>query len=172
MSIQEALDKFQEVYDTTYDDILKYVVCNVSSIQDVSDIIQEIYLAVYKKIKKDITKEYVLGIAKHKIKDYYRFRYKHKDHIFDSEFIDEVPDHINLLELVIYKDQIDLVWNYLKNKKNIIGKIFFLYYYKNYSIKEIANILNITESNVQHYLYRTLQEISLFLGREAKNEKE
>ena len=45
MSTQEALDKFQEVYDTTYDDILKYVVCNVSSIQDVSYIIQEIYLA-------------------------------------------------------------------------------------------------------------------------------
>ena len=168
MSTQEALDKFQEVYDTTYDDILKYVVCNVSSIQDVSDIIQEIYLAVYKKIKKDITKEYVLGIAKHKIKDYYRFRYKHKDHIFDSEFIDEVPDHINLLELVIYKDQIDLVWNYLNNKKVIVGKIFFLYYYKNYSIKEIANILNITESNVKHYLYRTLQEINLFLGSEGE----
>ena len=168
MSTQEALDKFQEVYDTTYDDILKYVVCNVSSIQDVSDIIQEIYLAVYKKIKKDITKEYVLGIAKHKIKDYYRFRYNHKDHIFDSEFIDEVPDHINLLELVIYKDQIDLVWNYLNNKKVIVGKIFFLYYYENYSIKEIANILNITESNVKHYLYRTLQEINLFLGSEGE----
>lgn len=168
MSTQEALNKFQKVYDITYDEVLKYVVCNVSSIQDVSDIIQEIYLAVYKKIKKDITKEYVLGIAKHKINDYYRFRYKHKDHIFDFDFIDEVPDQINLLELVIHQDQIDLVWNYLKNKKNIIGKIFFLYYYENYSIKEIANILNISESNVKHYLYRTLQEISLFLGREDK----
>lgn len=168
MSTQEALDKFQKVYDETYDDILKYVVCNISSIQDVSDIIQEIYLAVYKKIKKDITKEYVLGIAKHKIKDYYRFHYKYKDHVFDSDFIDDVPDHINLLELVIQQDQMDLVWNYLKNKKGIVGKIFFLYYYENYSIKEIANILNISESNVKHYLYRTLQEINLFLRREDK----
>ena len=168
MSTQEALNKFQKVYDATYDDILKYVVCNVSSVQDVADIIQEIYLAVYKKIKKDITKEYVLGIAKHKIKDYYRFRYKHKDHVFDSDFIDEVPDQINLLELVIHQDQIDLVWNYLNNKKGIVGKIFFLYYYENYSIKEIANILNISESNVKHYLYRTLQEINLFLGSEGK----
>ena len=44
MSTQEALEKFQNVYDATYDDVLKYVVCNVSSIQDVADIIQEIYL--------------------------------------------------------------------------------------------------------------------------------
>lgn len=60
----------------------------------------------------------------------------------------------------------------MKNKKSVIGKFFFLYYYENYSIKEIANILNISESNVKHYLYRTLQEINLFLGREDKNEKE
>lgn len=172
MSTQEALNKFQEVYDTTYDEVLKYVVCNVSSIQDVPDIVQEIYLAVYKKIKKDITQEYIFGIAKHKIKDYYRFRYRHKDDVFDSSYIDEIPDHINLLELVIHQDQIDLVWNYLKNKKSVIGKVFFLYYYENYSIKEIANILNISESNVKRYLYRTLQEINLFLGREDKNEKE
>ena len=85
MSTQEALEKFQNVYDATYDDVLKYVVCNVSSLQDVADIIQEIYLAVYKKIKKDITKEYVLGIAKHKIKDYYRFFYKRKEHILVLE---------------------------------------------------------------------------------------
>ena len=171
MSTQEALEDFQNVYDATYDDVLKYVVCNVSSIQDVADIIQEIYLAVYKKIKKDITKEYILGIAKHKIKDYYRFRYKRKEYIWDTEYIFEVPDDINLLELTIQKNQIDFVWNYLKNKKCIIGKIFFLYYYENYSLKEIANILNLSESNVKHYLYRTLKEINLFLGREDKNEE-
>ena len=30
-------------------------------------------------------------------------------------------------------------------------------------VKEIANILNLSESNVKHYLYRTLKEINLFL---------
>mgnify|MGYP002799590367 CR=1 FL=1 len=63
MSTQEALNKFQEVYDTTYDEVLKYVVCNVSSIQDVPDIVQEIYLAVYKKIKKDICLLYTSDAA-------------------------------------------------------------------------------------------------------------
>lgn len=167
MSTQEALNKFERVYYKTYDDVLKYVVCHVSSIQDVSDIIQDIYLAVYKKIKKEITKEYVLGIAKHKLKDYYRFSYKRKENILDTDNIENISDDVDLLNLVIDQDQIDFVWNYLSDKKSIIGKVFFFYYYENYSLKEIANILNITESNVKHYLYRTLKEIKNVLRKES-----
>ena len=77
MSTQEALNKFQKVYDETYDDVLKYLVCNVARVSDAEDIIQDVYLALFKKIKKDINKEYVFGIAKNKLKDYYRFTYKH-----------------------------------------------------------------------------------------------
>lgn len=168
MSTQEALNKFERVYQATYDDVLKYVVCHVSSIHDVSDIIQDVYLAVYKKIKRDISKEYVLGIAKHKLNDYYRFRYKRKENILDMDNIENISDDVDLLSLVIDQDQIDFVWNYLGNQKSIIGKVFFFYYYENYSLKEIASILNITESNVKHYLYRTLQEINLFLGSEGE----
>lgn len=167
MSTQEALNKFERVYYKTYDDVLKYVVCHVSSIQDVSDIIQDIYLAVYKKIKKEITKEYVLGIAKHKLKDYYRFSYKRKENILDTDNIENISDDVDLLNLVIDQDQIDFVWNYLSDKKSIIGKVFFFYYYENYSLKEIANILKITESNVKHYLYRTLKEIKNVLRKES-----
>lgn len=120
-----------------------------------------------KKIKKEITKEYVLGIAKHKLKDYYRFSYKRKENILDTDNIENISDDVDLLNLVIDQDQIDFVWNYLSDKKSIIGKVFFFYYYENYSLKEIANILNITESNVKHYLYRTLKEIKNVLRKES-----
>ncbi len=162
MSTQEALSKFESVYDETYDDVLKYLVCNVARISDVADIIQDVYLAVYKKIKKNISREYVLGIARHKLKDYYRLRYRHKDNKLDYE-IDMVADSIDLLEDVILEEQISLVWDYLSKKKSIISKIFFLYYYENNSLKDIASILKISESNVKHYLYRTLKEINKIL---------
>lgn len=167
MSTQEALNKFERVYHATYDDVLKYVVCHVSSIQDVSDIVQDVYFAVYKKIKREITKEYVLGIARHKLNDYYRFRYRRKENILDTDNIENISDDVDLLNLVIDQDQIDFVWNYLGNKKSIIGKVFFFYYYENYSLKEIAGILNISESNVKHYLYRTLKEIKTILRKES-----
>ena len=118
MSTQEALSKFESVYDETYDDVLKYLVCNVARISDVADIIQDVYLAVYKKIKKDISREYVLGIARHKLKDYYRLRYRHKDNKLDYE-IDMVADSIDLLEDVILEEQISL-------KKELKSIVLFL----------------------------------------------
>ena len=66
MSTQEALNKFQKVYDETYDDVLKYLVCNVAKVSDAEDIIQDVYLALFKKIKKNTNKEYVFGIARNK----------------------------------------------------------------------------------------------------------
>ena len=46
---QETLNIFDKLYNKTYKDILKYVVCNCSNTEDVKDIIQDIYVAILKK---------------------------------------------------------------------------------------------------------------------------
>ena len=43
----EYLNEFNEVYDKTYDAVVKYVVCKCNNIDDVNDIIQDIYIALY-----------------------------------------------------------------------------------------------------------------------------
>ena len=40
---QKTLDEFSKIYDETYNDVLRYVVCKCSNISDVEDIIQNIY---------------------------------------------------------------------------------------------------------------------------------
>ena len=47
MTGQETLKKFERLYNETYTSVLKYVVCNCSNIEDVKDIMQNIYIAVY-----------------------------------------------------------------------------------------------------------------------------
>lgn len=49
MASQETLKIFDELYYETYQDILKYVVCNCSNIDNVKDIVQNIYLEVLKR---------------------------------------------------------------------------------------------------------------------------
>lgn len=173
MSTQETLKVFDELYETTYYDISKYVVSNCSKLDDVEDIIQNIYLEVYKNISKNksITKSYIIGIAKNKVKDYYRFRYKEKlVSLFSSkndiELLDNIPSDINIEESILLKYDTALVWKYLKNKKPVVSKIFYLYYNLELTIKEISECLNITESNVKHYLYRTIKELKSYLERE------
>ena len=41
---QINLEKFEELYNQTYQKLLKYIVCHCSNIDDVNDIIQETYL--------------------------------------------------------------------------------------------------------------------------------
>lgn len=165
---QTALNKFNKIYNDTYKDISKYVVLNCSKMDDIDDIIQNIYLDVFKYIKKNynIDKTYIIGIAKHKVKDYYRFRYKDKIISFfnkEEDMTDQIPSDFNLEKSFIEKYNVNKVWNYLKTKKVIIFKVFYLYYNLNLSIKEISNTLNISECNVKHYLYRTLKELNVFI---------
>lgn len=128
---------FDKIYDETYDTVLKYIVCNSNNINDVNDIVQEVYFDLYKKIEKekviDINdmKSYVIGIAKNKIKKYYSVFYKIKTFsIFnknedDIEYVDIIRDNVNLEDIIIKNSLYDKAWEYVKTKKSIIGKIFF-----------------------------------------------
>lgn len=156
MTGQKALDKFDVVYNESYKDISRYVVLNANNISDVKDILQNIYLEVYKNIDKVSDKNYVFGIAKNVLKKYYRFKFLRKD---DTEITDNIKSNINLEKTVMDKFDTEIVWKYLKKKNNNIAKIIYLYYYENFTIKEIANSLNLTESNVKKYIYRTLKEL-------------
>ena len=158
----EYLNEFNEVYDKTYDAVVKYVVCKCNNIDDVNDIIQDIYIALYKQLSKhnDIENinQYVIGIAKNKINKYYGLSYKIKN-LFTKTEINNLKNNINIEKNIVDKDNLEEIWKYLKNKDIIIFKIFYLYYVESLTIKEISKQLNINESNVKNYLYRTLKEL-------------
>lgn len=177
MDEQEILDIFNRLYDDTYYDISKYVICNCSNIEDAKDIIQNIYLDVFKYIskKKNIDHAYMKSMAKNKIKDFYRFHYKRKImELFlkkdDLSIIDNIPADIDIEKSIYLQFDSEQVWKYLRKKNIVISKIFYLYYYLGLTIKEISIELNITESNVKHYLYRSLKELNQILKKEGNND--
>lgn len=75
MSTQKLSKKFEKIYNETYKNTIRYVICKCSNINDVDDIIQETYLELYKalKTKKKILdyKSYTVIIAKNKIIQYF-----------------------------------------------------------------------------------------------------
>ena len=56
----------EEIYNETYDDVLKYVVIHAKTLDDVNDLIQNIYFSLFKKIKANHNIEnvnaYLFGI--------------------------------------------------------------------------------------------------------------
>lgn len=176
MTSQSNLYKFNEMYDKTHLDLLKYVIIKCHNINDANDIIQETYLEFWNIInKKELSnsniKSYLIGIANNKIKKHYTlFQKINTISIFeknekDIELIDLLEDKINIENYVIQKDNWLSVWQFIKGKKNQdIPKVFYLYYKLELSIKEISKEFNVSESYIKNLIYRTLKELQEKFG--------
>lgn len=55
--------------------------------------------------------------------------------------------------------QAEQIWRFLERKGPVTLRIFTLFYRGNYKIKEIAEIMELSESQVKNKLYRTLREL-------------
>lgn len=173
MNVQKT--QFNEIYNKTYNEVLKFVICNSYNINDVNDIMQETYFEFYKLLNRkslDYTNitAYIKCIAKNKIKKHYSYFYKIKllsSSKDDIDLIETIKDDINLEKIIIDNEAYLKVWQYIKSKKVIVSKIFFLYYTEDLSIKNIAIELKISESQVKNYLYRTLKEIQDTFGKDS-----
>lgn len=174
MTSQSNLKKFNNIYEETYSDVLKYVIIKCHNINDANDIIQDTYLEFWKILnKKNIEesniKSFLIGIAINKIKKHYTLidRIRTISIFNDTEI--SIKSNINIENLIIKNNDWSLIWEYIKNKKNQdIPKIFYLYYKLELSIKEISKELNVTESYVKNLIYRTLKELSTTFGKECE----
>ena len=173
---RKYLNFFEMLYEKTYDRTLKYIILNCQEFDDVNDIIQDTYMELYKIIgRKKISSlenanAYVVGIAKNKLKKYYGYKYKfHRFLLFSNNnlgLINLVESDVNLENIVINAENMKDIWFFLNKKKAVIGKIFYLHYYLDMTIKEVAQELRIKESTVKSNLYRTLKELNEVFGEE------
>lgn len=71
----------------------------------------------------------------------------------------DLPSNIDVEADIVIKLNAKEVWDYIKQKNIIFIKVFYLYYYSDLKISQIATELNISESKVKNILYRTIKEI-------------
>lgn len=183
MEQQTVDEQFNEIYDKTYRYCLIFVTSKCSNTQDISDILQETYLSLYRILAQkgrayiQNPEAYVIRIAKSKIYKYYSLQDKLKCFIplfrENEEGEEYMEESLNsdLLEnslenVVVEKESLDKIWQLLKKKPQGVQKVFFLFYYADLSIPEIAQRLKLNESTVKNWIYRTTQEFrqSLEMG--------
>ncbi len=172
------LKNFEDIYARTYNSVLKYIVCKCQNLDDVNELIQDSYVELYRLLEKKRTVKvvnevaYMIGIAKNILKKYYRNQYKEKANILyiskNMEDIElQLPSNLDLETDIINRENIEEIWNYLNNKNVLIAKIFYLYYGLGLKISEISNELEIGESNIKNYIYRTLNELKEHFRKEG-----
>lgn len=165
MGLRLYLENFETIYHDTYDRTLRYLICNCANIQDVNDLLQETYLELYRLLQKkkflelDNSYNYIIGIAKIRMKKHYGKKRKQEIPLENPDFNLEIPADIDIELEMIEKLNAEKVWNFVKKKDMTIVRIFYLYYDLDLKISQIAQELNLTESKVKNLLYRTLKEI-------------
>lgn len=165
---------FNDTYDKNYSSVIKFVVSKCRNITDVQDIVQDVFMELYNLLQnKGVSyiknpEAFLIKIAKVKLYKYYTLADRIKDIISkrfedDISYQDIVIEDNDIEERVLNRLTIESVWKIIKQKDPITQKVFYLFYYLDMTIREIAELLRLTESNVKHKIYRTLEDIRLKL---------
>ncbi|MEI3411726.1 MAG: RNA polymerase sigma factor [Clostridia bacterium] len=67
---------------------------------------------------------------------------------------------------MITKENINKIWEYIKNQNQISAKIFYLYFVLEMTFKDISKELNLKESTVKTNLYRMVKKVKEAFGGE------
>ena len=183
MSTLISVNNFEEIYNKTYSNVLKYIVCKCQNLDDVNELVQDSYVEFYQAlerrrlVKLEDETAYMIGIAKNVVRKYYRNQYKEKSNLLyfskdkeDSQM--EFSDDMDLEGNFIRQENVAQIWNYLNSKNVVIAKIFYLYYALGLKIAEISKELEMNESTVKNNIYRTLKELKEIFGKEDENSEE
>lgn len=155
-------DFFNELYASTNQKVLAYIIVKCGKTEDVADIFQETYTEVVKIIQKHGISYFkqpdalVMQIAKRKIFRHYKLKEKLRGiekmnyyNILSSDENDIAVQQTSFDDIAISKETVQSVFTYLSAKDELTKKIFYLYYYMDKNISEIALLFSVKESTIK-----------------------
>lgn len=148
------IEKVVESYNSYIYKILKNEISNESDIEEILSDVFVIFWKNYKKLDTNIPiKPYLIGIVKNLMKKKYR---EYKMDIQNIEqYEDEIIYDIDIEKSVENKEKYQIILNSLSKIKEADKKIFMMFYYQQKKIKDISQMLKISEAKVKISLYRT-----------------
>ena len=132
---------------------------------DIKDVLQETFIKYMTKApdfkSEEHKKAWLIKVSQNKCREFLRF---HKRHA--AVPLDEVEESISVTNgMDTYSiELLSLIWNLKYNLKSIV----ILYYMESYNIKEISQILSISESAVKKRLERARKELRMLTSVEGE----
>lgn len=147
----DDMDEFEKLLCECKDAVERFVKFKLPSSFDADDVLQEVYLAAYKRFNtlrdKSTFKAWIIGIARNKCNDYYRRRAKAME--IPLEEVSETSlsyGRMGITETNCVRETISCLAD--KDKQ-----ILYLYFFKDLQQAEIANKLGIPLGTVKSRLY-------------------
>ncbi|MDR0269395.1 sigma-70 family RNA polymerase sigma factor [Paenibacillus sp.] len=162
LTLDGSRDAFGELYEATIKDVYKTVYFLIREPSDVEDVIQEIYIQVYRSLKKfDISRPFrpwLMGVVMRQIQTHRRKSWTHVRIIKKAEQIDQA---------VVYDFSSEVV-NKVSNRSLLasvdrlpykLKLVVILHYMNDYTQEEIAAALEIPLGTVKSRIHAALQKI-------------
>lgn len=179
MGENNVTSRFNSIYDATNKQALSFITAKCGNIDDVSDILQETYMELYKVLSEkgseyiENEEAFVIQIAKKKVYKHYTVTQKMKSDLSltvvsggeEFDLLETEPDDIDIEDEICTNELVEEIWQHISKKSQEIRKIFYMRFSLDLSIREIAQLMSISESTVKNKLYRTIGEIRDFYGK-------
>lgn len=144
-------DKFIKIFNLYKNDVYRLAYSYTKNKSDTDDIAQNVFIKLYKhkdilKLVNDDIKKWLFKVTINECKSLFLSHWRIKVSLFDDKDI-KVSDSNN--------DLLDVIANLNKKERIIV----FLHYYEGYKIKEIAEMMKLSEVNVKVLLSRTRKKL-------------
>ena len=159
---------FGKIYDKYVDKIYRFIYLKVSSQEAAQDLTSEVFLRGWEAYKRQGTKidnpqAFLYQIARNLVTDYYRQRGQAQ--LVSVENVQPMPDiGSDLEEKAMINSDVDQVKAALANINDDYREIIVWYYLDEFTVPEIAKILNKSEEAVRVSIHRALKALKNELG--------
>ncbi len=152
---------FTKIYHLIKNDILRLAFSYTKNISDAEDISQEVFTKLYENFNDFEDTEYIkkwcIKVTVNKCKNLFLSSWNKKVLFFTDNNENKIPD-INS-----NSKEDNEVLNILLKMSKKYRIVLVLYYYEEYKIKEISEILKINESTIQTRLQRGREQLKKLL---------
>ena len=159
---------FEELVDLFQEAIFRMVYYRTRSRMDAEDLTQEIFIRAFENLSKlrdlERFRTWLFRMAINRVRDFYRkkrvlgfFRTVEDD--TDADLADvEIQDDPGALDCIIRQEFWKQVKLFSKRLSRLEREVFFLRFMDHLNIREIAQVMDKSESTVKTHLYRGLKK--------------
>lgn len=163
-------DLFSKIYDENVEKIYRFVFLKVSSQEVAEDLSSEVFLRgwqVFKENREEIENPsaFLYQIARNLIVDHYRE--KAKTQTVSAELTPIIDQSQNVEEKALIGSDMDKVRVVLADLKDDYRELIVWHYIDDYSVPEIAKMVNKPEGTVRVRLHRALMSLKSRLDVET-----
>ncbi|MEA1873422.1 MAG: RNA polymerase sigma factor [Bacteroidota bacterium] len=155
-----TVKEYNQSVDEFSDNVYRFIMSNIRNEDMARDIVQDAYERLWnnhEKVDAGKVRSYLFTTAHNRMIDMIRKR-KYEQQV------DEIPEISASYHDNQYSDLQEILKDALQNLSEIQRSVILLRDYENYSYKEIAEMTELTETQVKVYIFRARQSLKIYIG--------